>query len=413
MQSFEKTKLNNGIQLINRENPGTPRTTLIAFIDGGNRNEQKPGISDMTSRLLLKGTKNRTAEEIANETDANAIDMDIDVKQDYTRVKVACLNDDLDRAIDILSDIIQNPTFELFKKERKLLKGELKIELDSPRAKAMDKLIRGMYPDHPYGVVASTMLEHIKDITKEDVANHYSNSFKTDNMSIVAVGDISQSQLKKKLEGHLNALPSNNYVENPLELKQTNKDILITTEKEDAAQAQIIRGWYGPSITSKDYVPLMVLNNILGSAGLSSRLFIELRDKKGLAYSVRSTLEMLKYGSNFTVYIGTEPKNIEIAINGFNEEIDKLVNNPVSDEELEASKQNILGKRAVFHETNSQQCFYLGMYNILGAGAEYDEKVKELISNTSKEDIQNVAQKYLTKNHITSILAPSKYLVTV
>lgn len=411
MQSFETTILNNGIELINRNNPGTPRTTLIAFIDGGNRNELKPGISDITSRLLIKGTKNRTAEQIANETDANAIDLDIDVKQDYTRVKIACLNDDLDRAINILADVIQNPTFELFKKELKLLKGELKIELDSPRAKATDKLIRGMYPDHPYGVVASTMLENIKNISKEDVINHYNNSYKTQNMSIVAVGDISQSQLKEKLEATLNSLSTDNYVENALPLQQASKDLLITTEKEDAAQAQVIRGWYGPTLSSKDYVPLMLLNNILGSAGLSSRLFTELRDKKGLAYSVRSTLEILKYGSNFTVYIGTEPKNIEVAIKGFDEEIEKLVNEPVSDEELESSKQNILGKRAVFHETNSQQCFYLGMYHILGAGAEFDEKVKEHISKTTKEDIQRVAKTYLTRHHITSILAPSKYLV--
>ncbi|MGD9581163.1 MAG: M16 family metallopeptidase [Vampirovibrionia bacterium] len=413
MQSFENTTLSNGINIINRNNPGTPRVTLIAFVDGGNRNEIKPGISDITSRLLLKGTKNRTAEQIAIETDANAIDLDIDVKQDYTRMKITCLNDDLDKAIDIMSDLLQNPTFELFNKETNLLKGELQIELDSPRAKAMDKLIRGMYPDHPYGVVASTMLENIANLTQDDAIKHYNNTFSTCNMSMVAVGDISQQELVKKLESKFTSLKSNKQDPKVLQLKEAAKDLLITTEKEDAAQAQIIRGWYGPSIVSEDYVPLMLLNNILGSAGLSSRLFIELRDKKGLAYSVRSTLEMLKYGSNFTVYIGTEPKNIEIALNGFNEEIEKLVNEPVSDQELEAAKQNILGKRSVFHETNSQQCFYLGMYHILGAGAEYDEKIKDLILATSKQDIQAVAQKFLTRHHITSILAPSKYLVTV
>ncbi|MEW5818645.1 MAG: pitrilysin family protein [Cyanobacteriota bacterium] len=410
MQSFESTTLSNGIELINKCNPNTPRTALSLYINGGNRTEKKSGVSDITTRLLLKGTKNRTAEEIALESDANAIDLDIDVKQDYSKARAHFLNDDIDIAVDLISDIIQNPTFSQFEKEIKQLSGELTLELDSPRAKATDKLIREMYPDHPYGIVSSKILETISDIYIDDVTKQFSDTFNAGNISIICVGPHKQKDLINKIEEKFSNIPSANIEERVLSSPVIQKNKVITTTKEDASQAQIIRGWYGPPVQSKDFISLLVLNNILGAAGLSSRLFIELRDKKGLAYSVRSSLEMLKYVSNFTVYIGTEPKNIETAINGFDEEIDKLIKEPVTDDELESAKKNILGKRAVYHETNAQQCFYLGIYHILGAGASYDELVPELIKKTTKDDIQHVAQKYLSQNHITSILAPSEFL---
>ena len=413
MQSFESTTLKNGISLIHRNNNNTPRITINTFINGGNRIENIAGTSDITTRLLLKGTKNRSAEQIAVELDANAIDMDIDVKQDYSRIKTTCLNDDIDLAIEILSDVIQNPTFEQFDKEVKLLNGELNIELDSPRAKATDQLIRAMYPDHPYGVVASKMLEHLFEIKPDDVKHYFHDAYKTDNINISCVGDFDMATIKTKLEDKLNLISSESYICKELTLPELKENKLVTSNKEDASQAQVIRGWFGPPVHNEDFVKLTVLNNILGAAGLSSRLFIELRDKKGLAYSVRSSLELLRYVSNFSVYIGTEPKNINVAIKGFDEEIEKLINEPVKDAELEAAKRNILGKRAVFHETNAQQCFYLGLYEVLKAGADYDDKIPQMIKDTTKEDIQYVAQKYLTKNHVTSILAPSEFLTTL
>lgn len=413
MPGFDTTTLANGITLISRQNPGTPRTAFNIFIDGGNRVETIPGVSDIASRLLLKGTTNRSAEDIAVEADTYAIDIDIDVKQDFIKIRAVFLNEDIDRAIDIVSDLIQNSTFEQFDKEKYLLEGELTIELDSPRSKATDLLIKTMYPEHPYGTVASVMLENINNISKDDTINYYKKNFNGSSMSIICVGDYSQEQLVKRFEDKLQSINTGNSNVKDCSLPCLTKNIVVTTTKDDASQAQILRGWHGPLVTSQDYVSLLVLNNILGSAGLSSRLFVELRDKKGLAYAVRSSIETLKFSSNITTYIGTEPKNIEVALKGFDEEIQKLINEPVSTSELDAAKKNIIGKRAVFHETNSQQCSYLGLYHILGAGAEYDNKIPDLIKSVTIDDIQMVAQKYLTQKHVTSILAPSQSLACV
>ena len=413
MQNFDSIKLSDNTTLISRFNQNTPRTSINIFINGGNRKEKKVGASDLTNRLLLKGTKNRTAEQIAIETDTNAIDLDIDLKQDYARIKTVFLNEDIDKTVDILADLIQNSTFEQFEKEIILFVGELQLDLDSPKAKATDNLYKGMFPQHPYGVVSSVLLENISQLTFEDITNYYNDTFKTPNFVISVVGNYKQEDLIPRIEKIIKPLPKENYHEEQLQIPSLTKNKLLTITKEDAAQAQILRGWYGPTINSEDFVPFSLLNNILGSSGLTSRLFIELRDKKGLAYSVRSALESLKYVSNFTVYIGTEPKNINTALKGFNEEIQKLIDEPVTIVELESAKKNILGKRSIYHETNFQQSYYLGLYEILGAGASFDNKITELIKSTTAQDILNVAQKYLTNSHITSILAPSKFLKEV
>lgn len=410
MNSFNSTKLSNGIELIHKHNANTPRIALNLFVNGGNRSEEVPGLSDITTRLLLKGTTNRTAEQIASESDENAIELDVDIKQDYSRLRTLCLNDDIDKAIDLLSDVVQNPTFEQVEKEKRIVMGELEQELDSPKAKASDNLVKSMYPNHPYGTVASIMLENIEKISLDKIKNLYDKTIKGDNISIIAVGDIQKEELISKLEEKFNKISSDHFKDSELAKPELKENKLVTICKEDASQAQVLRGWFGPTITAEDYVPLTVLNNILGSAGLSCRLFVELRDKKGLAYNVRSSVESLKYGGNITVYIGTEPKNIKVALEGFDEEIEKLKNILVSEEELESAKKNMLGKRSIFHETNSQQCYYLGIYHILGAGAGFDEKIPELIKKATREELQHVANKYFNNNYITSVLAPSEFI---
>ena len=155
------------------------------------------------------------------------------------------------------------------------------------------------------------------------------------------------------------------------------------------------------------------MNNILGSSGLSSRLFVELRDKQGLAYTVRSALEPLKHSSLFYFYIGTEPKNIEKSLEGFKIESKKMVDSLVSDIELTGAKENILGRLEYFSQTNMQLASVAGYDYIMGFGLDYEEKYKAKLNAVTKEDIQSIAGKYLLNPAIVSILAPEEYLKNI
>ena len=188
------------------------------------------------------------------------------------------------------------------------------------------------------------------------------------------------------------------------------KSEVVKVEKNDASQAQIIQGWRVPTIFDKDYAAIMVMNTLLGASGLSSRLFLELRDKKGLAYVVRSSYEIYDHSALFNVYIATEPKNIKTSLEGFKIELDKVKNIPVSETELENAKNNLIGKRQFFSETNLQQSSLMAYYEDKSLGADFEQTFNKMVKEVSAEDIQRVANSYINDRYVLTVLAPQQYL---
>ena len=134
--------------------------------------------------------------------------------------------------------------------------------------------------------------------------------------------------------------------------------------------------------------------------------FLELRDKKGLAYVVRSAYDIARLGANFSIYIATEPKNIETSLKGFEEEIEKIKTIPVDEEELENAKNNIFGKWAFISETNAQQANWLAHYGIMGLGFDFFDNAHSRVKNVTAQDILNCAQKYFNDDYVLAILKP-------
>ncbi len=169
MQEFT---LKNNIKAVYRQNKNTPRVGF-SFNFSINDAENLAGTYCLMARLLLQGTKTRTSEQLAQELDENAIEFNCDMKQDYLRFRFVCLNEDFQKAIEITSDIIKNPTFEEFEKEKTKMQGEITAELDSAKTKALDNYYKNIYEGHFYGHTYTTILESLDKITKEDVINAY------------------------------------------------------------------------------------------------------------------------------------------------------------------------------------------------------------------------------------------------
>jgi zinc protease len=414
MNPFNKEKLSNGIEVITRKNLNTPRISLNMFINSGSMYEKLPGISNLAGKLLLQGTETKSAEVLAETLDSNGIELNIEAKQDYLRVRALFLNEDTEELLDILEDILKYSTFSNLEKEIRKLEGELTLDLDSPKTQTFDNLIKAIYPEHPYGHTHTKILKSLNAIDTESIKEYFfKNSFSADKIIITVVGDIDHDSIVKALNnkfGRLECTKSENY---EYKFGEIAENKIITIARDDSAQAQIMQGWLFPAIAEKDYHIVALLNTILGASGLSSRLFVELRDKKGLAYTVRSTYEPLKESGLFTLYIGTAPQNIKVCLEAFETVIKKLQEIPVSEKELNDAKNNYLGKRAYFHETNSQQAYYLGFYEAVGLGAEFDEEIIEKIKKITSQEIQDAANKYFSKNSIISILAPQKYLENI
>lgn len=400
---MEVIKLKNNIEVAYKKNPNTPRIAFYLNMSTDGMSV-KAGVNSLMTRLFMQGTKTYSAQQLAEELDKYAIEFTAELKLDYIKFKFVCLNEDFEKALDIFTDIVKNTTFEDFDKEKAKLEGEIIAELDSPRAKVIDSYYKNIYENHCYGYTNTVILENLKNVTKDDVINSYKSVLNDSRKVIAIAGDVDFDYVKRILEDKLGDLPMSiselPNIKKPELIKQKDVEII----QEDLNQAHIIKGWLVDTADSKDFAPLSLLNIILGASGLSSRLFLELRDKKGLAYVVRSAYDIARSGANFSIYIATEPKNIETSLKGFEEEIEKIKTELVSKEELENAKNNLFGKWAFISETNSQQANWLAHYGIMGFGFDFKDKIAENINAVKPQDIKDCANKYFNDKFVVTIL---------
>lgn len=406
---MQKIILKNDIPAVIKTNKNTPRIALSFYLTISSP-EKKAGVFTLLNRLFMQGTKNRTSEQLAQELEENAIELYSEMKHDFIRFKLLCLNEDFNLALEILEDVIKNSHFELFDKELLKLKGEIDAELDSPKTKALDNYYKNLFENHFYGNTYTRILEGINNIERKDVLDSYSDLINSSKKNICVVGDIEVNDAKELLEKHFSDLSNIQETFEKIPKPSLEKDKIVVIEKDDASQAQIIQGWLFPSLHSEDYPAIILINTILGSSGLSSRLFLELREKQGLAYIVRSSYEAYKLAASFSVYIATEPKNIKTSLLGFTKEIEKIKNELVSDDELEAAKNNVIGKRQFFTETNILQASLIGLYESENLGYDYEDKLIAAIKSVTKEKINEISKTYFSSPKVLSILAPKEYL---
>ena len=399
------TKLKNNIEFAYKRNPDTPRVAFYLNFSLNNPSS-KAGVYSLMVRLFMQGTKNRTAQQLSEELDKYAIEFSAELKLDYVKFKFVCLNEDFEHAIEIFEDIVKNTTFEEFEKERTKLEGEIIAELDSPRAKIIDSYYKNIYEGHNYGFTNTVILENLKNLTQEDVKTAYKEIVANSKKVVAFVGDLDFDKVNNILNekfGDLTPSVDELPVLRKPELPQPKE---IDVIQADLNQAHILKGWLVGTADSNDYPAIALLNIILGASGLSSRLFLELRDKKGLAYVVRSAYDVARLSANFSIYIATEPKNIETSLKGFEEEIEKIKTNLVSEEELENAKNNIFGKWAFISETNSQQANWLVHYGIMGFGFDFHKNAVEKIKSVTPQDIMDCANKYFNDKFVLTVLKP-------
>ena len=405
---MEKIILKNEIPLILKENKDTPRIALCLYMSI-NRKEKYAGEIPLIKALLFQGTKSKTGEELATIIEENGIDCYVTSSKDYLCFKIQCLIEDFKKSLDILKDIVFNSTFEEFEKEKTKIKGEILSDLDSPQIRAFDEFSKTIFYNHPYGNTRSTILSQIDKTTKSEIKDFYHEILNNSQKNITVVGDFKEIGGKEAIKALIEEIFEDlkfSFSDSDFSSPTLTGRKVVTTTKQDSAQAQVLQGWIFPSLDNEDCPVIYLMNTILGSSGLSSRLFLELREKKGLAYTVRSSYDVFKKCGCLWVYIGTNPVNIQTAIEGFKTEINKMKNEYVTDEELIGGKNNILGKRQFILETNIQQATSMGLYELLAVGFDFEQKYQDKILKVTANDIKSIANKYFTENYVLYTLSP-------
>lgn len=410
--SIETTTLSQGIPVYFKRMSGAPRIAFGLYVFGGNRIEDQPGYADMIDDLLVEGTQQHSAEAISLLLDSLSLSLDVDTRRDYSVMSGTLLEEDLDASFALIGDLLFQSNFTSFEKEKVRIQGELMMELDSPSTQAYDAMMEALLKDTPYQSSLSNILKHLPEYTSVDpLLEHYNQVYQPANMLISVVGDCDLETIVQCFEKHL-CCPSGKGTQSFMEAKAIKSATikapqLVTIEKNDSNQLHLFRGWMAPALSHPDYPVVTLINNILGGKGLTSRLFLEIRDKQGLAYHVRSQYEASKYLGVFGMYIGTEPSNRQKVMDGFDRECQKLMEALVSDQELADSKENLLGKKIVYLETAAQQSIYLGAQLSMGMSISAINDLNDKIRSVSAHDIQRVAQHLFGQPQINALVGPA------
>ncbi len=412
-KNLSKSILPNGMTLITGKSAGNDIISLSLLVRGGKFVQTIPGIQNIIKSTLLKGTKNRSFEEITQELEDKGIRISPALASDYFEINLKSTKQDFDQAFDILCDILNNPLFKEsdIKKAQKNIKQGILASRDRPLSVAFEKFKKAMFPKHPYGYNGEDVEKNIDKINRNDVVKFYNSYFTPENMIVSVYGDVNSKDITEKLVAYFPKKQGEKVLVSDYqsEFKPLKKNKVIFTQK-DTMAAKIVMGWKAQGIRNeKDYATLQLIDSLLGN-GMSSRLFVNLREKQGLAYAVSSVYPLRLDNGFFALYIGTAEKNTNKAIKGFLNEIEKLKTVPVSEEELKKEKQKIIGQMALAKETNQQQAHTLGLYELTGKGYKFEEKYKKLLESVSADDIIKTANKYFKSPYIISVVSKNNLI---
>lgn len=404
-----KYVLNNGMTIILKENPETSMTAVDLFIKRSIAEDKElHGLGQFTNRLLLTGTKKRTREQIPAEIENAGGTITARTLAEYSELVISAPSDKLSVALDIISDVVRNPTFpqEELEKERITVLGELESKLDQPDYVAEEVFLQTIYEGHPYQHPIDGRADTIQQITREDVLKHYNDWYAPDKMIIVITGNINAEKTMKavsSLFGGMKPSEAREYIPTiqPRTQAKTN------TQKLDTESYYIQQGYLLPPTTQNpDFVTMRVLNAVLGS-GSGSRLFYNLRDKQALAYTVYSIVPSTRTNGFLKISMISRPEVINQSLAGIREQLNLLKNETVSEEELVHTRQKLRGFFYLDHQKTTDQANYLGIYETAGLGYQFDTQYPELIGKVTAEEIHTAANKYIGEPS-TAIVGPFK-----
>ena len=414
--SFGGTKmeifnLNNGIKVIFKQTKSVEILCLkIHFpISVLQEESSKSGVTSLLYNSMIKSTKKRNAEALATDIENLGSSISPDIEYEYSGWTLNCMTQYFDQSCEILSDIIQNPAFDSKEtdKERELMIQAIKVRQDSIKSVAGDKFISDFYDkNNPYSKIKSGTQETLKELTQQDLKDCYNKIYSTKGAVITVVGNIKKSVLKKTLNkyfGQMNLTQEKQNVVLPDNPVRTGEDTVVNSKFN---QAFIIYDYDAPNVLDKDSITLKMINLVLG-ARMTGRLFIELREKLGLAYEVNSTYPTRLDKSYFEIYIGLDKKNIDICKQGIERIMTDLCNTKITDKEINDTLNFIKGIYLLAHQSVERQAYYLSAREMIGLGYEYDDKYIDDLSKVTSDDIIKVANKYFKQKPYKLILMPN------
>jgi zinc protease len=405
-----KVKLENGITLIVKEDHSNETVAFYASFPGGLRYETPAtnGLGNFIAGMLTRGTEKRTREELVRELEGMAGGIGGFSGRNTTGVSAKFLSRNFHKGLEILADVIANPTFpeDEIEKLRKDILASIKRQEDNLTGYTFKLLQKTLYKEHPYGMPASGEVETVSAFTREDLISHYKKVLVPERMVFAIVGDINKDRAIEKVKEVFKDFKGKADVQEPvLPMEERQKDIRTTGDVKEKAQTNIGIGFFGTTILGEDRYAMSILSGVLSSQG--GRLFVELRDKLSLAYAVGAFSRSGVEPGIFAVYIGCAPEKKDEAIDGIMRELKKVITEKITEEEIQRAKNALVGGYEIGLQNVSSQASDMANNELFGLGHDYFQRYPAKIEAVTGEDILNIARKYITLDAYTiSIVGP-------
>ncbi len=394
-----RERLDNGLTLIVRENPVAPVVAVSLLVKMGTwwETPSNGGISNFVHAVMVRGTAKRSGAELAEAIAALGGKISAAGDVDYSEIRASALSRFWRELLGFTAELALTPKLapgEL-DGERDWIVGRIQKRRDNAPSRAFDEFFATLYGPHPYSLQVLGTPESLRRTDYAALVGWYRRFYRPEQMTLAVSGQVSAPEVLAEARRLFGGVPRGGQVTELARPTPANPGTRRVIEQ-SAQQAQILAGGVAPSLSHPDQAAVKVLSTILGG-GMAGRLFVELRDKRGLAYTAAAYYDPVRDPGALILYLGTAAENATKAEEGLRREIDRVRTDPVGADELQRAKGYLLGRYTMDRRTNERQAWYLAFYEVEGVGQDYPERYRRAVEAVTPEDVLRVAKQYLEK----------------
>jgi predicted Zn-dependent peptidase len=391
LSSVNRARLASGLRVVTEPLPALRSVTVGAWVGSGARDEGAGewGASHFLEHLLFKGTENKSAREIAEAVESVGGEMNAFTAHEQTVFYVRVPDTELELAIEILGDVLWRPAFrpDDVESERQVILEEIGMRDDTPDDLVHDLFAAALFPDHPLGREVLGGEASIRDMPRATIAQYHDRHYQPQNTVLAAAGNLVHERVVELIDAHF---PNGGQPLPPRSRREFAPPRRVVGVQKDTEQAHVVLGMRALASLDPDRYALTVLNQAFGG-GMSSRLFQNVREERGLAYSVysyRATYEEIGF---LAIYAGTAPERFDETLDVVQAEVQRLVDDGgIPERELGAAKGHLVGSLSMSLETSASRMRRLGRSELVeGEVPDLDDVVAK-ITAVSDDDIARV-----------------------
>lgn len=410
IESVTKTTLANGLRVVTEKIDSVKSISVGIWVKTGSRNEKKElaGVTHFLEHMLFKGTEKRSAFEIAQSMESVGGYLNAFTSSEYTCYYARCVDEQLDRALDVLSDMVLNPSFpkEEIEKEKKVVIEEMKMYRDSPDDYLFEEFSNRMFKGHELGRPILGFENTVSAFKREDLYNYMADRYVPGNMLISVAGNVEHGEVMKLVSEYLSEMSEKIANGKPQPLNGFNPERLELTKSIE--QTHYILGRRGLNFDHEDKYLLLLANTVLGS-GMSSRLHQNIREKYGYCYSIQTFNQSYTDAGMWGVYVGTDKEYVEHVHELVVGELEKMRNEPVPEKELQEAKSQLKGKLLLSQENTSNRMMRLAKSELYFDRFVTLDELVENIDAVTAEQVQVFSKNFFDQqNFMEAVLTPEE-----